>query len=53
MKRYRWTKDVSVEGQSFRAGDEIKAGDILAGCLESCLRVGWLVEIDEPAQKKK
>lgn len=48
LKIYQFTKDVCVEGVKYREGDTVGEGDILRGCLESCLRVGWLVEDEQP-----
>ena len=48
MKIYQFTKDVCVEGVKYAAGDTISESDILRGCLESGLRVGWLVEDEQP-----
>lgn len=46
--RYRFKKTVKVEGVDYDAGDVIDADEIPAGCLESCLRTGFLETHEEP-----
>ncbi len=49
--QYVFTKTVNADTpggkvRPFEAGEEIDQDDILAGCLESCLRVGSIKPID-------
>jgi hypothetical protein len=39
--------DPVAGNRKFRAGDLVTEGEILAGCLESCLRCGYLAEATE------
>jgi len=40
VPRYVFAADITVEGRPFKAGDEADGSDLLAGCLESLLRLG-------------
>jgi len=48
MKRYKFTQTVHVDGKKFDGDAIITEGDIPEGNLESCMRLGYLVEL--PAQ---
>lgn len=48
MKTYRFTHDVKADGKKYAAGDTVAGRDLLTGTLSSLLRVGHLVEDQEP-----
>lgn len=57
MKRVQFQMTITVEGVPYKAGDEVDASDLPAGCLESMLRLGQCKDITPPkaasAQAKK
>lgn len=55
---YQATKTMRIDGPdgqrlSVQAGDRIQADAILPGCLESCLRLGSIVEVEEQPKAEK
>lgn len=54
---YEATKTMRIDGPDgmprlIQAGDRIQADAILPGCLESCLRLGAIVEVPDEADAK-
>lgn len=49
MKKYVFTKTITVDGVPYQAGDQVTFSQIPAGCFESLTRLRQLVEVDPAA----
>lgn len=47
--RYEFQVPIVVDGTPYRAGDQVEAGEIPAGCLASLRRLGQVAEVASPA----
>lgn len=52
MAHYQLTRDVSFDGSPHKKGKVVDGDKLPSGCVASCVRVGWLVEVEKPNPKQ-